>query len=280
MEVNGNNNLLKQSREGDIKAFHILFEEVKSNLKSYLYRIVTDRSDVEDLVHDTFVKGFDSIKSFRGDASLKTWLFSIGTHLALNFVKDRKRWPRDILDLAKQEASKHKYVRDYLQNATTNPHGKFDFIEHIDFCFTCISKTIKLEQQVALLLVDVYDFKIKEVAVIMNKNEAAVKHYVRLSRQTMAKVFDHRCALINKTGACHQCSQLNSWLNPKQKMQEALVKKELNKGKSNSELLALRTMLIKQVDPLRAKGTDLHEAFMDLHRKCAGEAIVLAKTNG
>lgn len=196
MEAKENSGLLKQSKEGNIKTFHVLFEEVKSSLKSYLYRIVTDRSDVEDLVHDTFVKSFDSIKSFRGDASLKTWLFSIGTHLALNFIKDRKRWPRDILDLAKQEATRHKYIRDYLQNAISNPHGQFDFIEHIDFCFTCISKTVKLEQQVALLLVDVYDFKIKEVAVIMDKNEAAVKHYVRLSRQTMARVFDNRHSSI------------------------------------------------------------------------------------
>lgn len=263
--------MVELARNGDIKAFHELFAEVKDKMKAYLYRIVTSRDEVEDLVHDTFVKGFDSIKSFRKESSLKTWLFSIATHLAINHLKKRKPWPVDILDRAKQEATKHKKVRDYLWSASENPQGAFDFIEHIDFCFTCICKTIVLEQQVTLLLVDVFDFKIKEVAIILEKGEAAIKHYLRKGRDTMSSTFERRCALVNKKGACHQCSQLNSWFNPRQKEQEAIVRQKFENVRHDANLLEVRELLIKSIDPLKAKGTNLHEVFMNLHRKCAGE---------
>ena len=261
--------------KGDINAFHLLFAEFKDELKSYLYRLVADRNECEDLAHDTFVKAFDKISTFKRESILKTWVFTIATHLAYDFLKKRKRWATDILDQAKQTATDHKYVRDYLKNSSeNNPHGKFDLAEHIDFCFTCISKTIPIEQQVALLLIDVYEFKAKEVAIILGKGEAAVKHYVRFARQTMTEIYDHRCALVNKKGICHQCSQLNNWLNPKQNFQTQKMEIELIKqaGKAdNKKLFALRETLVKNINPLKAQGSDLHESFMRLHRLCSGE---------
>ena len=48
------------------------------------------RVDVEDLVQDTFVRAFASLDSFRGDSSLRTWLFTIARRLLL----DRRRAER------------------------------------------------------------------------------------------------------------------------------------------------------------------------------------------
>jgi RNA polymerase sigma-70 factor, ECF subfamily len=89
-----------------------------------------------------------------------------------------------ILDLAQQKAGDNKYIRDYLKySSESNPHGKFDLAEHIDFCFTCICKTIPIEQQIALMLIDIYGFKAKEVALILCKGEAAIKHYIRFCKR-------------------------------------------------------------------------------------------------
>jgi len=266
---------IKLAMKGDINAFHAVFADFKDELKSFLFRLVADRNDAEDLTHDTFVKAFDKIASFKNESSIKTWVFSIGTHMAYDFLKKRNRWAVDILDQAKETAGKHKYVRDYLKQSSENDvHGRFDLAEHIDFCFTCISKTLPIEQQVALILTDIYDFKAKEVALILNKGEAAVKHYIRFARETMIEIYDNRCALVNKKGICHQCSQLNNWLNPKQNFQVQKMKIELIKqGESGDkkELFRLRESLVKNINPLKADGNDLHESFMKLHRLCAGE---------
>lgn len=46
-----------------------------------------ERMEIEELVQDTFVRAFSSIDSFRGDSSLRTWLFTIERRLML----DRRR---------------------------------------------------------------------------------------------------------------------------------------------------------------------------------------------
>lgn len=46
-----------------------------------------ERDDIEELVQDTFVRAFGSLQSFRGDSSLRTWLFTIERRLML----DRRR---------------------------------------------------------------------------------------------------------------------------------------------------------------------------------------------
>jgi len=43
----------------------------------------------------------------------------------------------------------------------------------------------------------------------------------------MIKIFDGRCALINKEGICHQCSELNGIFNPQQKFEEEALKIEM-----------------------------------------------------
>jgi RNA polymerase sigma-70 factor (ECF subfamily) len=51
-----------------------------------------------------------------------------------------------------------------------------------------------------------------------------IKYYLHTGRGKMIEVFDKRCALINKEGACHQCTELNGIFNPKQNAQEEAVK--------------------------------------------------------
>lgn len=261
--------LLKEAREGNIKAFHTLFKEFYDPLKSYIYRLVADRNDAEDLTQDTFVKSFDKLETFKGNSSLKTWVFTIATRLVYDLQRDRSRWSPDVLDKAREHAVQHEYIRRRLAGA--GQESRFDIMEHVDFCFTCISKTIPLEQQVVLMLKDIYDFKVKETAQIIDKSPGAVKHMLRYARQTMAKVFHNRCALINKEGACHQCSQLNGWFNPEQKAQEEVVKRQLNDSEQSEELLTIREALVRNINPLKCKGADLHEVFMQLHRKVEGE---------
>ena len=267
--------VFEQAKKGNIDAFQELFSEFHQQLKSYLYRLVTDRHDAEDLAHDTFVKSFDKISSCRGLTSFKSWVFSIATHLAFDHLKKYSRWKPNAQDLSKQLAIDNPDVFKEIQMAGQNTqYNAYEIIEHIDFCFTCISKVLPLEQQVALLLKDVYDFPVGEIEEILSKSNGVVKHLLIDARKTMRKVFDNRCALINKNGACHQCSELTAFFNPRQDQQVALMKLNFTKHmeKYDSEkLLELRTALVKNINPMYSKGADLQEAIMICTRKAIGE---------
>ncbi len=49
--------------------------------------------DVDELVQDTFVRAFNSLESFRGESSLRTWLFTIERRLMLDRRRAEKRRP-------------------------------------------------------------------------------------------------------------------------------------------------------------------------------------------
>jgi RNA polymerase sigma-70 factor (ECF subfamily) len=269
--------ILQSARSGDINAFQTLFAEFQNQLRSYLYRLLTDRNDVDDLTHDTFIRAFSRISTFNQDSSLKTWVFKIATNLAYDHLRKLKRWQADAQDRGADLAIGSEEVRRgfWIAHDTSNA-GAYEMKEHIDFCFTCISKTLPIENQVTLILKDIYDFQIKEICLILGKTEGVIKHLLNDARNIMTNIFENRCALINKNGVCHQCSHINEIFNPKQDQQEELMKLELVKGSkkyNREELFALRTILVKAIDPLHASGTDLHEAIMNCVKTAIGEKI-------
>ena len=152
----------------------------------------------------------------------------------------------------------------------TSPQGKFEIKEHIAFCFTCVSKSLPLEQHLALLLKEVYGFKVKEIAQIMDQSDAMVKYYLHVSRNRLIEVFDQRCSLINKQGICHQCTELNGIFNPKQKAQEELVKIEMaraSQDKSKEELFDLRMKILQELDPFESGAAELQLHHLEHNRQ-------------
>ncbi|QLG45228.1 RNA polymerase sigma factor [Costertonia aggregata] len=273
METENNN--LKKALEGDIKAFQCLFAEFQPQLKSYLYRLLTDRNDTDDLTHDTFVKAFDKISTFKGNSAFKTWVFQIATNLAYDFLKKKKRWLPNAQDQAKSLAMSTEYIQQlFVMTNQTSNRGRYEVKEHIDFCFTCISKTLTLEEQIAIILKDIYYFSRTEIADILGKTEGVVKHLLFNARKTMIEIFDNRCALINKNGACHQCTELAGIYNPKQTKQEELMKIKMVKSSEKEpkeKLYQLRADLVAAIDPLNSEGADMQDIIMQCTRLAIDE---------
>jgi RNA polymerase sigma-70 factor, ECF subfamily len=275
---NSNEQTLKLALNGDINAFQKLFAEFQNQLKSYLYRLLTDRENAEDLTHDTFVKAFDKIANFKGTSSFKTWVFTIATNLAYDHLKKQKRWLPGAQDKAKALAISNENIgRAFHIVNNAGGENTYEMKEHIDFCFTCISKSLPIENQVALILKDIYDFSVNDICLILEKTEGVIKHLLIDARKTMTEIFDHRCALINKNGVCNQCSELNGVFNPKQNQQVALMKLELVKASkkfNREELYQLRTTLVKAIDPTRGKGADLQDIIMKCTRQAIGDVAL------
>lgn len=269
------NETLKKALSGDINAFQRLFEVFQNQLRSYLHRLLANRNDAEDLTHDTFIKAYEKLSTYKGEASLKTWVFQIATNLSYNYLQRQKRWTPDVSEQAKKLVLESEKLRNtIIKIHETSNAAKYDMKEHIDTCFTCISKNLPIENQIALILKDVYDFSVSEICLILEKTEGTVKYLLQEGRKTMIEIFDNRCALVNKNGVCHQCSELNGWFNPKENQQKALMKLDLVKGSKKydrEELYQLRLTLVKAIDPLRSKGADLQEILLKCNSLAMGE---------
>lgn len=255
----------------DQQEFTSCYELIKGQLKSYILRMTASVQDTEDILQDTWLKASGNFASFRGESSLKTWIFSIASNLAIDHLRKKKRWPANVTDICKEAALKNEnHFREAMHIIKHSEHAKFEIREHIAFCFLCIAKSLPLEQHLCLLLKEIYEFKIKEVARILGTTQALVKYHLYSARQKMIEIFDGRCALINKEGICHQCTELNGIFNPRQNAQEELMKIKMHKhaGSSNKDaLFDLRMEVLKDIDPFNSRAHELQLHHLEHNRR-------------
>jgi RNA polymerase sigma-70 factor (ECF subfamily) len=81
---------IERLRSGEEAAFNRLVSERSSDVYALLYRLTEDAEEARDLTQETFLRIFQSIDRFRGDADLKTWIYRI----AINQARNRWRWWR------------------------------------------------------------------------------------------------------------------------------------------------------------------------------------------
>lgn len=87
-------NLIGRLKQGDKSAFTELVDQYGSKVINTCYRFVLDKEDAEDLSQEVFMEVFYSIKSFRGDAKLSTWIYRIAVTKSLDEIKKRNRQKR------------------------------------------------------------------------------------------------------------------------------------------------------------------------------------------
>lgn len=81
---------LERLKRGEAAAFEQLVAEKSGDIYALLYRLTSDAEEARDLTQETFLRAFQAISKFRGDADLKTWLYRI----AINQARNRWRWWR------------------------------------------------------------------------------------------------------------------------------------------------------------------------------------------
>lgn len=83
----GETEWVRKFQAGDPSAFVAIMNHYEPYILGLLTRLAGDRSKAEDLCQETFLKALKNLHRFRGDSSLKTWLFRI----AHNAVSDAAR---------------------------------------------------------------------------------------------------------------------------------------------------------------------------------------------
>lgn len=77
-------------REGDTCSFTLLLERHQTPVIHFLYRMVQNQAIAEELAQEVFLRIYKSRASYEPTAKFTTWLFRISTHLALNWIRDKR----------------------------------------------------------------------------------------------------------------------------------------------------------------------------------------------
>ncbi len=259
--------LIERAKTGDPDAFAQLYTPMERPLAAFLYRLIAARSDAEDLAQEIAIRALEGIGAFPGASLFRAWLFRLAFEAAVEYLRDRPCWHPDAQIRAGRALGSNRAASRRLQVLhDSRLNTIYDLREHIDFCFTCMGRTVPAHEQAALLLVEVHGLSPEEAGQALGIAAEAVRFRVAQARQVLAGHFESRCSLIHRGGDCSECASLHALLHrDRRKTEQALFEIELAPQatpEARAATLDIRLAIIRSIDPLHAQGHKLHESWM------------------
>lgn len=88
--------LIDRARRGDAHCMRELIDAHKDRLFAFIWRIIRNHHDAEEICQDAFLKAFASLDTFSPQYRFSTWLFTIGYRLCLNSMRRKKALSGDV----------------------------------------------------------------------------------------------------------------------------------------------------------------------------------------
>lgn len=248
--------LTARAKGGDRTAFDALVKDSLPKARGVIWRMIGHPEDCEDILQTSLIKAWENIGTFAGRSAFSTWLISIATRTAIDHLRAQKRWRRESQIAYANLCATDETLQGEVMGAMMEPEFVFDAKEHIAYCFVCIGRSIPPDEQAALVLRDVMDFSNREAANVLSVSDSVLRHRLSAAREQMEQRYDGLCALISKTGICHQCEGLGL-------AAEAVGSKRTELP--DVESFADRMAQIRTVDPDARRDKSLHDVFF---RRC------------
>jgi RNA polymerase sigma-70 factor (ECF subfamily) len=160
----------------DERAFDDLVKRHGAAVRGLLYRLLQHWGDAEDLAQETFVRVYRKMGSFRGDASMRTWIFKIATNLALDAQRKRSRSPSHVsLDAG-----------TFLASGTA-PDRRLDLEERSEAAAKALEQ-LPFQQRAALIMKVTEGMKYEEIARVLDTTARSVKSSVHLARRKLMDI--------------------------------------------------------------------------------------------
>ena len=168
--------LMLDVKAGDEQSFELLLHRYRSPLVNFLYRMVRNREQAEDLAQEVFLRVYRARADYVPSAKFTTWLFRIATNLALNSVRDTRHQRMEIsLDAPLTTDSEDGDERP-IDVADKHPDIEQHLVEQArsKMIRRAIEK-LPEKQRAAVLLHKYQELDYSEIAKILECSESALK---------------------------------------------------------------------------------------------------------
>ena len=182
--------LVEELRRGVEEAYETLIERFQQPVYNLVYRLMDDPSESPDVVQEVFLKVFRNIGSFKGNSSLKTWIYRIAFNEAYNHRRWFTRHKRQEIGLESNEDETLSY-----QDVLPDPgRSAFDIASDIEMHSLVESALGELNPafRAAVVLRDIEDLSYEEIAEVLQVSLGTVKSRILRGREALKKVLTGR----------------------------------------------------------------------------------------
>ncbi len=178
---------IERLKQGEAAAFDTLVSERSSEIYGLLYRMTENAEEARDLTQETFLRAFQSIGSFRGDADLRTWIYRI----AINQARNRWRWWRRrrrdaTVSLDTTEGQRNQPLIATLAEESNNPEQDTLAHERQRALRRALVSLGEVYRE-AVILRDIEGFSYEEIATTLEISVGTVKSRLARGRQELRR---------------------------------------------------------------------------------------------
>jgi RNA polymerase sigma-70 factor (ECF subfamily) len=165
----------------------------------HCYRFLGTLEDGEDALQETLLRAWRHMDTLNSPSALRAWLYKIATHVCLDMLSSRKARFLPSMDStpADPRSPLPGPVLDplwlsplpemYLAGQSASPAARYELRESVALAFLTVLQKLPPRQRAILILRDVLDWEIREVAELLEMTPTAVNSALQRARATMQK---------------------------------------------------------------------------------------------
>jgi len=169
--------IIRRAAGRDEQACNRLLNLYKGRVFSYVYRVVRNYHDAEEITYETFIRCFKSLDNFDVDRPLCAWLFSIAHNLTIDYFRKNKQG-YEYLD------ENHASSDDFVERYETKK--KLEKIE------AAINQLPAVDREIVILF-HKEDLSYEEIAVVTKLPVTTIKTRLHRARKKLAEMVKNGC---------------------------------------------------------------------------------------
>ena len=174
--------LIRRVRQGDAEAFDRLVELFAGQVYNLAFRMIGNAEDAQDIAQEAFIRAYDALPRFRGEAAFSTWLYRIVVNVCRDEMSRRRRRPPTLTELESENAE----VSPLSETLSTGESAEDELVRRErHHALGAAIAALPTPFRVVLVLYDVQGFSYQEIAEMLRANIGTVKSRLNRARNLL-----------------------------------------------------------------------------------------------
>ncbi|MFT4587330.1 MAG: RNA polymerase sigma-70 factor (ECF subfamily) [Limisphaerales bacterium] len=167
---------------GDVSAFEPLVVKYQPRVFATARRYARRESEVEDIVQEVFIKAFQKLASFRGEAPFEHWLMRVAVRTCYDFLRKHQRNRESALAELSDEEDR------WLDSVASSPAGQNDDSDAARALVGQLLNQLSPADRMVITLLEIEEKSVKEIAALTGWSVSLVKVRAFRARAKMRKL--------------------------------------------------------------------------------------------
>lgn len=167
---------------GDAASFEPLVQKYSPRVFATARRYARRESEIEDIVQEVWLKAFDKLKGFRGEAPFEHWLMRMAVRTCYDFLRSHQRNRESAFsELSEPED-------DWLERFAVAPESTSETADAAKLLVERVLEKLSPQARLVITLLEIEDRSVKEISELTGWSAPLVKVRAFRARAEMKKI--------------------------------------------------------------------------------------------